>query len=128
MAAENEPFPSEKLGACLAHSPLEAFNAIKHFFSELKIFGEILSLRHEGIPYRILCDEQCFMVYRANDSSGSFHHVPGWPVCLVTSESIFEECSAPLLGEDHHSCELDILRWLQMVVAHMEQREGDTWL
>lgn len=123
MAAGNEMYSLNEIGVCLGSTPHEAFSAIKRFFNELRIFGEMLSFEHDGISYRVWCDEQCFMVYRTNDGGGSFHHVPGWPVCLVTSHTVYEECSAPSLTEDHHTCRLDILRWLEVVAAHLDGRE-----
>ncbi len=125
MASENEMCSLDEIGVRLEGAPHEAFSAIKRFFNELRIFGEILSFEHEGISYRVWCDEQCFMVYRTNDGGGSFHHVPGWPVCLVTSHTVYEECRAPSLTDDHHTCPLDILRWLHVVAAHLDRREAD---
>gem|GEM_PF-589174 len=128
MAEASQSLSLGELRVRLGDTPHETFNAIKRFFNDRRVFGEILSLEHQGICYRIWCDEECFMVYRANDSGGSFHHVPGWPVCLVTSQSVFEECSAPSMADDHHACELDIIRWLQVVAAHVAGRKVDTLL
>ncbi len=126
MASGEDLCSLDEIGVSLGNTPHEALRAIKGFFNELRIFGEVLSFEHEGIPYRVWCDEHCFMVYRANDGGGSFHHVPGWPVCLVTAQTLYEECSAPSLNDDHHACRLDILRWLHVVAAHLGKHEADT--
>lgn len=128
MAEAKEGSSLGGLKLCVSESPNEILDAIKRFFNDRRVFGEILSLEHQGIWYRVWCDEQCFMVYRANDSGGSFHHVPGWPVCLVTSHTVFEECNAPYLADDHHSCELDITRWLEVVASYLARRERDSSL
>jgi len=99
-------------------SPDDIFRHIKNLFSELGIFGSVLSLEHDGIAYRICCDENCFMVYRANDSTGTRHHVPGWPVCLVTEQEVFEECHTDGIGSDHHACVVQLTHWLEMVAQH----------
>ncbi len=110
----------------LGNTPHEMFDTIKRFFCDRSIFGQVMSLEFRGISYRVWCDDQCFMVYRANDGFGSFHHVPGWPVCLVTSHTVFEECKAASLADDHHSCELDLMQWLEMIANHLSRREVET--
>jgi hypothetical protein len=100
-------------------SPDDIFRHIRNLFTDLGIFGSVMCLVHDGIPYRISCDENAFMVYRANDSTGSRHHVPGWPVCLVTAQQIFEECRTEGLGSDHHACVVELTHWLDMVMRHV---------
>jgi hypothetical protein len=99
-------------------SPGMMFSRIRNEFKELGLLGRNLMLEHEGIRYRILCDEKSFMVYRVNDNGGPRHHVPGWPVCLVNSDLIFEECGSQHLGNDHCACGLDIDTWLELVSRH----------
>lgn len=99
-------------------SPEALFLRIRNIFRELGILGRDLSLQHDGAWYKISCDEKTFMVYRVNVYSGSRHHMPGWPVCLVNSLTIFEECHSPGLGGDHYACGLDVENWLEMVDLH----------
>ncbi len=66
------------------------------------------------ISYRITFDPDSFVVYRINHCKGHKHHVPGWPVCLVTKDAIFEECLDASLGSDHCSCNLSIDQWLEI--------------
>jgi hypothetical protein len=95
----------------------DLFIRIRSVFSDLGILGKTLSLEYEGICYRVSCDEDAFMVYRVNDS-GLKHHMPGWPICLVSSEMTFEECCAPGLGRDHFTCPVDIEKWLELIALH----------
>lgn len=127
---ENDYLPGESEMSLLTKevfeaddSPDDIFRHIKTLFSELGIFGSVLSLEHEGIAYRICCDDTCFMVYRANDATGSRHHVPGWPVCLVTEQQVFEECRADGIGSDHHACVVRLTHWLDMVAQHARPGE-----
>ena len=93
---------------------------IKEVFVRLEIFGRPLDLEYEGELYRVSCNEESFMVYRVNGNTSLRHHVPGWPVCLVDSETIFEERSSPDLGDDHCATGADIDKWLEII----ERRHG----
>lgn len=92
------------------------FTRIREEFREKGLLGQSLMLEYEGIRYRITCDESAFIVYRVNENSGPRHHVPGWPVCLVNADTIFEECGSQDLGNDHCACGLDVDKWLDLVV------------
>jgi len=102
----------------LETSAEELLESIRAFFFQLGLFGQTLSLEHEGNWYRVSCDEHGFMVYRVNSGSPLRHHVPGWPVCLVNALTIFEEHQSPHLGQDHCACGVDIRKWLEIIEAH----------
>jgi hypothetical protein len=99
-------------------SPRMVFARIRKVFQELGILGSNLSLEYEGIWYRVSCDNTAFMVYRVNTNSRVRHQVTGWPVCLVNSDTIFEECSSPGIGRDHYACGVDLEKWLEIVDRH----------
>jgi DNA-binding Lrp family transcriptional regulator len=99
-------------------SPPEVLRQVRDFFDRLGILGETVSVEYEGNWYRVSCDESAFMVYRVNSDSGVRHHVPGWPVCLVNSATIFEEHHVPDLGDDHCAAGADIRRWLEIIEHH----------
>jgi hypothetical protein len=99
-------------------SPEKLFGHIRQVFTEIGALNHDIALEYEGIRFKISCNDSTFMVYRINDTSGPCHHMPGWPVCLVSSEVIFEECASPGLAEDHCACSLDVETWLQMVRRH----------
>jgi hypothetical protein len=101
-------------------SALDLLARIREMFTRLDIFGRPLSLEYGGDLYRIRCTEESFMVYRVNGAVSPRHHVPGWPVCLVDSETIFEEHSSPDLGHDHCAVGANIDKWLEII----ERRHG----
>jgi hypothetical protein len=103
---------------CSERSPGSVFGEIRKAFVEMGILNQDLLLEFEGTRYRISCDDKMFMVYRVNENSGLRHHVPGWPVCLVNSETIFEECCSPGLATDHYACRLNIEKWLELIGIH----------
>ncbi len=106
-------FPPSRQG--LAGSPGELLRHIRDFFDRLGMVGQTLSVEYEGNWYRVCCDENTFMVYRVNSDGGVRHHMPGWPVCLVNSVTIFEEHCLPDLGDDHCASGADICRWLEII-------------
>jgi hypothetical protein len=99
-------------------SPARIFERIQTEFRNWGILGTSLSLEHRGVQYRVWCDEKAFMVYRVNDGGSPRHHVPGWPVCLVNCDIVFEECCSPTLGTDHYACGLDLENWLALIDRH----------
>lgn len=120
MAGTHDKLSQKKSSHGSERSPQNLFGRIRKVFTDLGVLNHDLALEYEGIRYRISCDDNSFMVYRINESGGPRHHMPGWPVCLVNSEVIFEECNAPGLAEDHCACSLDIETWLQMVRHHCQ--------
>lgn len=115
MTRDQDDLSSADSAPEVERSPRVMFLRIRETFSELGLLGRTLSVELEGICYRVSCDEKAFMVYRVNSITGPRHHVPGWPVCLVSPDMIFEECCAPGLGADHYSCGLDIDKWLEVI-------------
>jgi hypothetical protein len=91
------------------------FDRIHELFESLGILGQNIAIAHEGVSYRISCDEKTFVVYRVNPDSGTRHHMPGWPVCMVSPDAIFEECTSPSIGQDHCACGLDLDTWLEII-------------
>jgi hypothetical protein len=111
--------PSQRASRHISErSPEKLFGRIHRVFADLGVLNSDLALEYEGVRYRISCDDHAFMVYRINDASGQRHHMPGWPVCLVNAEVVFEECTSPGLADDHCACSLDIETWLQMLRNH----------
>lgn len=94
------------------------FSRIRDRFRVMGLLGRNLIVEHDGCRYRVSCDEKAFMVYRVNDKGGLRHHVPGWPVCLVNTDMVFEECCTQSLGSDHYACGLDMEKWLELVGRH----------
>ena len=111
--------PASRLSRKLDCSPADLLTQIRELFRQMGIFDEPFSLEHEGNWYRISCDADSFMVYRVNTGSGIRHHVPGWPVCLVNSETIFEEHCSQDLGNDHCACGADIEKWLEIIEQNL---------
>ena len=96
-------------------TPSESLEKIRRELAGMGIDHQDLTVEVRGVSYRITYDHESFVVYRVNHCRGHKHHVPGWPVCLVTKETIFQECSGEGLAEDHCSCGISIDQWLKIV-------------
>ncbi|MGC8605498.1 MAG: hypothetical protein ACP5VS_17675 [Desulfomonilaceae bacterium] len=95
-------------------SPSETLEKIIQRFERLGLYRHELTVTVGGASYRIALNPDSFVVYRINHCKGHKHHVPGWPVCLVTREAIFEECFDTGLGKDHCSCGITIEQWIEI--------------
>jgi len=102
----------------LEQAPAALLGQICEYFTAAGLLGTTLSLKHQGQWYRISCDDDAFMVYRVNSGLMIRHHVPGWPVCMVTRETIFEEHHAPGLGDDHCASGAAIDLWMRIIREH----------
>jgi hypothetical protein len=96
-------------------SPSVLFDQIRERFARWGALGNQFVIEHEGCRYRVSCDDHAFLVYRVNTESGMRHHIPGWPVCLVNSDTIFEELRSDALGQDHCSCGVALDTWLEII-------------
>ncbi len=96
-------------------TPSETLNKIRKRFNELDRDRHDVIVEVGGVSYRIALNPDSFVVYRFYHCKGHRHHVPGWPVCLVTNDTLFEECSGSGLGTDHCSCNVTIDEWLEIV-------------
>ncbi len=102
----------------LEADPADLLSQIRDLFTRLGIDGRTLALTHQGGTYRVSCSEDTFVVYRTNCDIGGNHHVPGWPVCLVDRDNVFQEPTSQHTGGDHCNCGIGLKEWLHMVEQH----------
>lgn len=102
----------------LEADPADILSQIRDLFARLGIDGRTLALTHQGGTYRVSCSEDSFVVYRTNNDAGGNHHVPGWPVCLVDKDNVFQEPISQHSGGDHCACGIGLQEWLCMVEQH----------
>lgn len=110
----------------LEHSPPMLFHQIQEFFRELGIFDQQLTLEYEEAQYLISCDNQAFLVYRINEQGGIPPGVPGWPVCLVTAETIVDECGPVPLECEYFATGLALPDWLEIIDQYFRQQTLET--
>ena len=102
-------------------TPPETLEKIRIRFQNIGLHECDLTVDVAGVIYRISLDPDHFVVYRINKCAGPNHHVPGWPVCLVTKDSIFEECFDDGLSQDHCSCSFTIEQWLEIAKENSDR-------
>lgn len=95
--------------------PAEGLGQIQALFKKLGLFEKKLTLSHQGHKYLARCDAHSFTVYRLIDKCHLPPGEPGWPVCLVTPDSIIDETSPPHLEQDDFSSGLTLSDWLQLI-------------
>jgi hypothetical protein len=96
-------------------TPEQALRRIQVFFRERGVLGKTLTLSHRGQKYLAHCDAEAFAVYRLLANSHLPPGKPGWPVCLVTAESVIDETSPPHLEGDEFSTGLALADWLRLI-------------
>jgi hypothetical protein len=96
-------------------SPAELLHRIQDRFRELGLLGERLTLSHGGRQYLAACDDRAFTVYCLVEHCHIPPGQPGWPVCLVTAETIVDETSSPALPEDEFVSGLTLWDWLALI-------------
>jgi len=107
MMAGGEPTPKP--------SPAELLGRIQARFRELGLFGSTLTLTHGGEKYLVRCDSLAFAVYRLVEKCHLPPGRPGWPVCLVTAETVVDETSPPQMPEDEFDSGLSLQDWLDLI-------------
>ena len=95
--------------------PGEVLAQIEALFKKLGLFEKTLTLTHQGHKYLAGCDAQSFTIYRLIERCHLPPGKPGWPVCLVSQETIIDETSLPHLTEDEFSSGLTLCDWLQLI-------------
>ena len=96
-------------------SPAELLGRIQARFRELGLFGSTLTLTHNGEKYLASCDDRVFVVYRLVEKGHVPPGRPGWPVCLVTAETVVDETSPPHLADDEFASGLNLKEWLELI-------------
>jgi hypothetical protein len=98
-------------------SPAELLRRIQARFQELGLFGRTLTLTYGGEKYLASCDSQAFAVYRLVSHCHLPPGRPGWPVCLVTAETVVDETSPPEAPADEFASGLSLPGWLALIEA-----------
>lgn len=103
---ENEPsrHPREK-------SPTDVLQQLTGIFASKGWLTRELRIRYHDKRYRISCNEERFFAYRINENCGLPPGVPGWPVCIVSQDYIFDESGI----SDLTPTKLSIQDWLNII-------------
>jgi hypothetical protein len=98
-------------------SPAELLKRIQARFRELGLLWQTLTLTQGGEQYQVRCDDQACAVYRRVAQCHLPPGRPGWPVCLVTEETVVDESSPPPGPDDEFTSGLGLQDWLDLIEA-----------
>jgi hypothetical protein len=96
-------------------SPAQWLRRIQDRFRELGLLGQRLTLSHQGRKYLAACDDRAFTVYRLVEHCHIPPGRPGWPVCLVTADTVIDDTSPPALPPDEFASGLTLPEWLDLI-------------
>jgi hypothetical protein len=72
-----------------------------------------LRIKYQNKRYLISCSEERFFVYQINENCGLSPGVPGWPVCIIEKDYIYDESEIP----DLTFTALNIHDWLNIMAT-----------
>lgn len=96
-------------------APAALLSRIQDLCREWGIFGRNAPIRYRGRQYLVGCTEEAFAVYRLVPNCHLPPGSPGWPVCLVTRETVVDETSPPELPGDEFASGLSLQGWLDLM-------------
>jgi len=70
-----------------------------------------LSIKYPNKRYRVSCNEERFFAYQINECCGLGPGVPGWPVCLIRKDYVYDESET----HDLTSTKLNLHDWLNII-------------
>jgi len=71
-----------------------------------------LRIKYQNKRYRVSCNEERFFAYQINENCGLGPGVPGWPVCLIRKDYVYDESEI----SDFISTKLNAHDWLNIIV------------
>jgi hypothetical protein len=100
---------------CLSGTPGQRLEQIRDFFRCRGLLGKSLELNLEDRAYRLVCDDRALAVFRVNHNQGLPPGNPGWMVCRLDNDSLFEECETEGLSQCKLACYQGLREWLELV-------------
>lgn len=107
--------PASRAADCPQGGPAEQLDKVREFFRARGLLGKKLNLQVGGQTYRLVCDDRALAVFRVNERKGLPPGNPGWMVCRLDRDSLFEECASPGLNQCQLACPHTLRDWLELV-------------
>lgn len=82
-------------------------------FTSKSWFNKNLRIKYQNKRYWISCSEERFFTYRINENCGLSPGVPGWPVCIIKKDYIYDESGIL----DFTPTALNIHDWLNIMAT-----------
>ena len=94
-----------------AKGPGDALHKLEEIFANEGLLNKNLRIKHQNKRYWISCDEDRFFAYQINENCGLGPGVPGWPVCIIRKDYVYDESEIP----DFPSTKLNMHDWLDII-------------
>lgn len=78
-------------------SPLQVLCKLIELFTSLGLINKKVKIKHQDQDYWIFCNEEKFLAYKINENCGISPGLPGWPVCIIREDYVFDESAVPEL-------------------------------
>ncbi len=72
-------------------SPRDVLLKLIEIFTSKGWLNKNLRIKYQNKSYKISCDEERFFAYQINENIGPGSGVPGWPVCIIKKDYIYDE-------------------------------------
>jgi hypothetical protein len=94
-------------------SPRDVLQKLIEIITSKGWLNEDFKIKYQNKRYRISCNEEMFFAYQINEYCGLGPGVPGWPVCIVKKDYIYDESGII----DPTSTTLNIHDWLNIMAT-----------
>ena len=94
-------------------SSCEVLQKLIEIFTSKGWLNNNLIINYQNNRYRISCNEERFFAYRINENCGLSPGVPGWPVCIIKKDYIYDESGIL----DFTPAALNIYDWLNIMAT-----------
>lgn len=70
-----------------------------------------IRIKYHNKKYLISCSEERYFAYQINENCGLGPGMPGWPVCIISEDYVYDESEIP----DLTSVKLNMRDWLNII-------------
>ncbi len=95
-------------------SPRDVLHKLIEIFASKGRLNKKLRIKYQSKRYWISCNEERFFAYQINENCGLGPGVPGWPVCIIRKDYVYDESGIP----DLTSTVLNMHDWLNIITNH----------
>ena len=92
-------------------NPREVLHKLIDIFASNGWLNKRFRIRYQNRRYWISCNEDSFFAYQINENCGLGPGVPGWPVCIIRKDYVYDESGIP----DLTSTVLNMHDWLNII-------------
>ncbi len=92
-------------------NPCDVLHKFIEIFDGKSWLNKELRIKYQSKRYWISCNEERFFAYQINENCGLGPGVPGWPVCLIRKDYVYDESEISGLT----STKLSAYDWLNII-------------